>query len=297
MLPMPIAVPLPPFQAGLFIGGYGAAVAGLLAHWVVVASGSAARTMGDQAERWTRDALAPLLDEGWKLIHNARLNDGADIDTLAIGPGGMIVVETKWSGSDWSEPFNQRVIDGAAFSARDNARRVRIFLAPLRSRPEAFASVIALWPSPAFDARDVGTTRVVPGLTLLEWCHSRPAGLLTDDEIDESWTALQAQVALRDDYELNLQGARRRTPGEYLNELYGTLVGAFVGMFAVALAGQLLGFPLGFLAMGLVGLLAWLARGSLRFRAFARGFMLGSTLTTLVFVVAVVGIAAWAAVT
>lgn len=56
---------------------------------------------GDDGEATTRAALEPLAQEGWLLLHRRQWpgTRRADIDHLLVGPGGVVVLDSKnWSG-------------------------------------------------------------------------------------------------------------------------------------------------------------------------------------------------------
>lgn len=52
------------------------------------------------AEEWTARELRKLERDGWRTVHNLCFAAG-DVDHIAIGPGGVVVVETKSTDSDW----------------------------------------------------------------------------------------------------------------------------------------------------------------------------------------------------
>jgi hypothetical protein len=56
--------------------------------------------IGAEGERAAARLLNPLADLGWVMLHDRRVPKGREnIDHIAIGPGGIAVVETKnWSG-------------------------------------------------------------------------------------------------------------------------------------------------------------------------------------------------------
>ncbi|HEX6514178.1 MAG TPA: nuclease-related domain-containing protein [Nocardioidaceae bacterium] len=55
---------------------------------------------GAAGEQSTADALAELSREGWVVLHDRLLPTGGNIDHLLIGPGGVVVVDSKsWSGA------------------------------------------------------------------------------------------------------------------------------------------------------------------------------------------------------
>ena len=59
------------------------------------------------SEPQTAAALAPLADRGWRILHDRRWpgsTTGANVDHLAVGPGGVFVLDTK----HWSQPVQVR---------------------------------------------------------------------------------------------------------------------------------------------------------------------------------------------
>lgn len=56
--------------------------------------------VGADGERGAANALAPLTDLGWIVLHDRRVPTGKEnLDHIAVGPAGVVVIETKnWSG-------------------------------------------------------------------------------------------------------------------------------------------------------------------------------------------------------
>jgi len=56
--------------------------------------------VGADGERGAADALKPLADVGWIVLHDRRVPNGKEnVDHIAVGPAGVAVIETKnWSG-------------------------------------------------------------------------------------------------------------------------------------------------------------------------------------------------------
>ncbi len=91
---------------------------------VVGRPGSAAWARGADAEEWTRSALRRALGRRYVIVHDIQLGSG-NIDHVVIGPAGVFVVETKWSGERWASPEGASRIDTARKQAKDGARRVQ----------------------------------------------------------------------------------------------------------------------------------------------------------------------------
>jgi hypothetical protein len=132
------------FQRGLLVGASVVAIFGAVAALTVQATGTAAISMGATAEQWTASELRLLRRAGWHIINHVALQRW-DIDHVLIGPGGVIAVETKWSGAGWRlDPPTTRVRDAAA-QVRSNARDLRLWH-PLRSLGiDSVTAVVFLW--------------------------------------------------------------------------------------------------------------------------------------------------------
>jgi len=72
---------------------------------VALATGATSWLLGSQAETWTSKALSALGTE-WTIFHNVTFLEGyrpntwlVDVDHVAVGPGGVLVIETKYSSN------------------------------------------------------------------------------------------------------------------------------------------------------------------------------------------------------
>lgn len=147
--------PLLFFLLGLLFGG----VLGAVWYVAAVVSGGANALIGAGAETWTAKELVGLGPE-WEVIHNVTFDVGhrgavVDVDHVAVGPGGVLVVETKWSSSLLELDAARRTwkIQSAARQAEDNAGRVRALLS--RDVPDVqVRPLVVLWGAvrPARDA-------------------------------------------------------------------------------------------------------------------------------------------------
>jgi hypothetical protein len=108
----------------------GAAVgASLLLLWIVVDSVEASRLeMGGYAEQFTEDELRKLRRAGWRVTSNIPF-ENCDVDHVAIGPAGLVVLETKWTSGALFTKHGQLTSHGRAAldqveSSREKIRRV-----------------------------------------------------------------------------------------------------------------------------------------------------------------------------
>ena len=190
------------FGRGLVVAFVPTAVfAGLLA-LTIVASGSGSVSMGAWAEGWTADELKGLEAHGYRVIHHAGLRRG-DIDHFVVGPGGVFVLETKWSARDW-RPDGK---DAYALRAIQQVERERDTLS--RWLPTGYppaVSVLVLWgaAAAALDgreadaARTAGGTVVLRGSALERWMLGRGRAALDVQQVQTAFDLMAVQVGKRD---------------------------------------------------------------------------------------------------
>ena len=188
------------FARGVVLGGGLVAVASAMWLWVVEATGTAPTMMGDLGEQWSARVLRKLRRDGWFVVNHVALKT-RDIDHVLVGPGGVIAVETKWTASDWVfEPLDPRIA-AAADQARENAHDLT-WWHELRSLGTGAAqSAVFLWGAGARDLPsgfDVGGTAVVSGFTASTWRSQLGHDLLTAEQIEAAWHALDAHCRKRD---------------------------------------------------------------------------------------------------
>jgi hypothetical protein len=186
---------------GLVLGTATAIVACMLTGGVVVLSGSATVTLGAWAEEATANALEPLLAHGYRAVHHAGLSFG-DIDHFLVGPGGVFVLETKWSSRPWDldkDPYARR----AAQQVQRESKLVAHWLRAIR--PAAVQPVLVLQGAAARALAEGSRVRrsrddvlVVAGDALQKWALGLSRAALTDDDVDVIASAMEQQVSKRD---------------------------------------------------------------------------------------------------
>jgi hypothetical protein len=83
-------------EVAWFVAGFAGGVS-MLFLWVAADSVSASRLeTAAYAEDGTSREVRKLRDKGWTIVDNIPF-DKFDVDHVAIGPGGVIVLETKWT--------------------------------------------------------------------------------------------------------------------------------------------------------------------------------------------------------
>lgn len=173
--------------AGLFVGAWlawlmvGGVYAALIATWLMVFEIADPITRrfasGATGEELTADRLRECASLGWRAVHNIAIRP-RDIDHLAVGPGGVLAIESKCpdAGWDWLRSHNHhlewvRQADKAAF--RSGALIKQHFGDRVDVRP-----VLVVWTRGlAGEPVDIDGVRVMHGSDLPEFLRSLPATL------------------------------------------------------------------------------------------------------------------------
>ena len=176
-----------PFLLGLVFGAFPCLV------WAAVTSadGSASWRIGAEAEQWTAeelDGLGPL----WRIEHDVPFperNYVVDVDHVAVGPHGVLAVETKWTSHaiDLSARRLAPEVLKAINQARDGAGRIEGLL----RRTEVATKVIPVlmyWgpnvTAPAEPIRREDGVRVVAGGHGSEWRSRLSLDRLGEADVD-----------------------------------------------------------------------------------------------------------------
>jgi hypothetical protein len=109
----PLVVFLPSWAQGFAIGVVLASAIWGSVLLVFALSGVAPLLMGQWAEQQAAYQLRRLRRKGWHLANHALLSSVSrgDIDHLLVGPGGAVVVETKYCGAGWADSFAQQRVE------------------------------------------------------------------------------------------------------------------------------------------------------------------------------------------
>ena len=78
-----------------------------------------------EAEGWTSNDLRRELGAGWHVVTGVDFSSQGDVDQIAVGPSGILVVETKSTDRHRIDP---RTAERWAEQVLGNARRVRLML-------------------------------------------------------------------------------------------------------------------------------------------------------------------------
>jgi Holliday junction resolvase-like predicted endonuclease len=197
---MPLAIRTEGAVRGAVIGG--AAVSGLWFDVLValVWTGAASKFMGASGEAWTSEVLRELGRDGWRLVNNITLTSWGDIDHVLVGPGGVLVVESKWSANRWpvnghGARFMESQKMNAASQAQRNAKDVVDWLGA-SGITISVMSIAVFWTgarksSIGWEPWRNKTTTLVNGPSLREWTQSElPHGGVDSATVDRVYSML-----------------------------------------------------------------------------------------------------------
>jgi hypothetical protein len=181
-----------PLEIGFLIG-----LVPFMAHTFLSAVGLTFRWLGADAERWTSEELQKLPSRSWAVFHDIPL-EYANVDHVAVGPGRIYAIETKWSSGD----LEGRAVKRLAGQAAHRAQSLQRTLADAGIRREV-VPLLVLWGPAAYrrfgeKPAKVGPTRIVAGHASKDWLDRMQSAAAVGD-IDHP--ARQALRQLIDDYD------------------------------------------------------------------------------------------------
>jgi hypothetical protein len=188
------------FVRGLVLGLTLAGVAGALVNMIVIQTGTGPTMAGELAEQWTAQELRKLTPHGYRLANHVDVDGRGDADHVLVGPGGLFVLETKWSATEWTP--EDRFFAMPLAQARGRARNT--WLQVKRHGVEQATPVLVLWGKAAKEiaagpgVRRNGDTFVVAGSHLHRWLSSRPGGVLSPEQVSTTYRAV-CDIAARGD--------------------------------------------------------------------------------------------------
>ena len=172
---------------------------------VVVLSGAATNAMGTTGESWTSDVLRKLTRDGWRLVNGFQPGNRGDIDHVLVGPGGVLVVESKWSKDAWplngyGTRFMQSSLENAAEQVRNNARALQRWL-PSSLAAVPITAIAVLWSAAPSTGSGWANSRtghsiVVHGPDLAAWLRTElPRSGVEAHTVEDIWSLLDNHIA------------------------------------------------------------------------------------------------------
>lgn len=267
------------------LGAYVASALWSIGSWTMRASGASLAVMGAEAELWTHQELARL-GPSWRVVNHVLLpGTGGDVDHVAVGPNGIIVIESRWK----SGRVHPSEVTNTLTKLEDCQARLLVALGqrPTPDRPSL--AVLAYWGpdlGPLTSREPLGKfQQVVAGERLRPMLESLVArerlSMAERDSIVSKLTELAARTDEREAERFDNPAERMKALATVWTE---RLVAAFTGFVLSALALRLgaAGFAAAQLALVLVGLA--IRRTSFG-RSWASGWICGSQVLTIALVV------------
>jgi hypothetical protein len=234
---------LPSWARGFVAGAWLASVVWFLVFLVGQLSGTASMMMGTTAEQWIAQELRKLRRRGWKVVSHTIPKSG-DIDHIAIGPGGLLVVETKWR-SDPTAFDDQDWLTTECRKVSENARLIRLSLqARLQDAPTRTAFVC--WSPSGSSGRssepvEIKGVTVISGPRLPAWLESEfgqaRSTIMDRVSINSAWDTLAVFARTTDRRDFKETGTPPTTP---VRHLFDAGLGFLTGLLAFSLAALLL---------------------------------------------------------
>jgi len=267
---------------GLGIAGTG----GVLCQWIVMVTGTGPLMMGELAEQWTASELRKLRKDGWRLVNHFSLTEG-DMDHVLVGPGGIVVLETKWSAHAWDDSWHTDRIAHAASSVSASAGRLRLWQPIKALGVPSPRSGVLLWggPADAMPNQPEGTALLLHGSHAAERLRGLPTDRLSASQVDQVWAVLDKHTKGRDPKD----AARWPVPPS-VQELAVRLVASVIaGLGGFVLLSEILtathSLWITVLAALVLGAGAWPLRRQVRVRSVVTGWLTGIAAVLLLIVV------------
>lgn len=207
--------------------------------FVMLLSGTFARSTGLEAQDWTSGALRSLEGDGWRSVAGIPLLHGGDIDNVAIGPGGVLAIETKWCQHWNSGRYARSQLERAAKQARVGARQVHFLLSRDQRSSLTVEPLVVVWGRGQADLPEVvDGVRIVRGVALCEELRRRGDAGVEAEEIDAIAKQIDAQAERWDELEARRAPAVSLLievgPVEILRRVNQGVVGGLGGLLAAA---------------------------------------------------------------
>jgi hypothetical protein len=190
-LALPIALVLDGPGQWTALGVVAAAVAWAQLGAIVAWNGTGHLPVVHHEDRTTAQVLRRRLPRGWRTLHGCTLAEHRVVDHVAVGPGGVVVLETKWRR------------DPTAGDLAWAARRVQLSQADVAGvlravLPDApVVPAVVIWGADEDDRLPVYVdgVRVVKGEHLAAWLELFAAERLGRTQVDAAWGRLLCQAA------------------------------------------------------------------------------------------------------
>lgn len=275
---------MPGAERWILIGVMGASGFWLDVILVILWSGIASTVMGIEGEILTAEVLDDFAGKEWSLINGLRFKDRGDIDHILIGPAGLLIFESKWSGERWPMELRPKgylgrqvrwAIKQVKMNRDDLCREFRDVIGDI-----PIYQVCVLWSGEDSSADDKyfyrETVYGIRGPELANWLTELPKDVIKESTIKRIATPIEIFAHERDKEDVLKDGPFRPTLDKLLmNSLIFPMIGFFVPAFALAGVGKFGSDSLIYVSTAILLVLGLLIRLKLKMKALAYAWLLG----------------------
>lgn len=194
------------FLAGLAVGSFGVAIAAALFWLIDAQSGAHNKRFGTYGEEGTAALFETrrMRRDGWGIVHNLGFAGLGDVDHVAVGPSGVLVIESKWANCSWT--VNDDAItsfgDDPIDQVRHGADKIRRLMASegLEITPQP---VLVQWGPRGLDSDD-WSDRLINGVLVVrrprstKWLELLPTATAPNLDPETRQAAMDVLVHFRD---------------------------------------------------------------------------------------------------
>ena len=269
-------------------GAWLALASSLVVYWVTIASGSATRLMGQVGEQWTAAELRTLARHGWKTVHHVFVGPH-ELDHVAVGPGGVVVLDSKWTAWRRALPDDAGEFALAARRIGERADMLARTLRHLTGQCPVHCAVVVWGPEVAISDAVHGVplekAAVVAGDQLRDWLGEvtlpLPGSALDSARVESAWEHLERE-ATRADARDQRSGRHPTSIFDVAMQLWWGIVGGFAGVFAIGTVWGHLDAVAALPASGLLAAAGCAGRRSRAMRTAATGWVTGIAGTLII---------------
>lgn len=275
---------MPGAERGILLGVMGASGFWLDVILVILWSGIVPTVMGIEGETLTAEVLDDFAGKEWSLINGLRFKNSGDIDHILIGPAGLLIFESKWSGQRW--PMELRPTGYLGRQVRWAIKQVKMnrddlcreFGGVIGDIP--IYQVCVLWSGEDSSSDDKYFFREsvfgIRGPELADWLRELPKNVITESTIRRVGTPIETFAHERDREDVLKDGPFRPTLDKLLmNSLFFPMIGFFVPAFALAGVAKFGSNSLIYVAVGILFALGLLIRFKLKMKVLAYAWLFG----------------------
>jgi hypothetical protein len=152
------------FAAGVVFGFYLGGVAALIYFAFRELDDEGRRLWtGLEGEEQTAKQLRKLRRRGWRTVHNIQFQ-GFDVDHVAVGPGGFVVVDSKAGDAPWTWYEERDLPRKWARQAQRNGLNIRSLIKQLTGVDAPTTNLVATWIKGEPDeSRSIDGVTILPG--------------------------------------------------------------------------------------------------------------------------------------